>query len=360
MAWDDALPADGMRGLRYQSAPNVVALDLLYGECPTVGLRPRPVRLLRMFVPGGQFFDDGDVVHLHFPDIDHIADPVEAAASADALIANLDRAIDAGGAVVWSVHEPLRKDATHPALDLDMRTRIAERATALHLLDPDTPRRCPFPVPPQRSFVVPLPLHVRTYPDFMSRAAARAALGIDADAYVLLVFGGIRPDKGADRLVAMAADLRRIDRRAHVVIAGRPIPTRTDYFGDIQAAAARTGATVIPADIPDRYVHAVFRAADVAVLPYRESENSAVLMTSLGFGVPTIAPDIPSVRRIADRSAMVRTFAMDDDDDLRAVVADAVSQRWSPTGPLEADVAAEYDPTVIARAFADGLARLVC
>jgi glycosyltransferase involved in cell wall biosynthesis len=50
---------------------------------------------------------------------------------------------------------------------------------------------------------------------------------------------------------------------------------------------------------------ALFRRADLAVLPYREAEQSGVLYTALGFGVPLVLSDVGGFADIARAGAAV-------------------------------------------------------
>jgi glycosyltransferase involved in cell wall biosynthesis len=106
-----------------------------------------------------------------------------------------------------------------------------------------------------------------------------------------LLFGKLKPYKGADLLLAAFARLTPAQRaRAQVVIAGEPhMPT-----GEIEAAAAALGpgARVDLRYLSEDEVRAELVAADVVVFPYREIEVSGVLMAALRLGKPVIATRI--------------------------------------------------------------------
>lgn len=106
-----------------------------------------------------------------------------------------------------------------------------------------------------------------------------------------LLFGKLKPYKGADLLLAAFARLTPAQQaRAQVVIAGEPhMPT-----GEIEAAAAALGpgARLDLRYLSEDEVRAELVAADVVVFPYREIEVSGVLMAALRLGKPVIATRI--------------------------------------------------------------------
>jgi glycosyltransferase involved in cell wall biosynthesis len=57
-------------------------------------------------------------------------------------------------------------------------------------------------------------------------------------------------------------------------------------------AAAPPGVRFVERFVSEGEAAALFRRADLAVLPYREIEQSGVLFTALGFGVPLVLSDV--------------------------------------------------------------------
>ena len=103
--------------------------------------------------------------------------------------------------------------------------------------------------------------------------------------------------------------------------------------------------------MPDEYVHVLFRAADVSILPYRAFHNSGVAMLSLSFGTPLIVPENPVTSDLVD-SGLVRLFGIDDDEALLEAMVDVVE---SP--PSRNDVSdvmkRRFDPGEVAGQFAE-------
>jgi glycosyltransferase involved in cell wall biosynthesis len=92
---------------------------------------------------------------------------------------------------------------------------------------------------------------------------------------VVLFFGLLRPYKGLDVLL----DAWRGIEDAQLWVVGRP-------FGVEPPAGA------VARFVSDAETTALFRRADMVVLPYREIDQSGVLFTALAFGKPMILSDV--------------------------------------------------------------------
>ncbi len=120
-----------------------------------------------------------------------------------------------------------------------------------------------------------------------SRARARAKLGLDGE--VAVFFGYIRRYKGLDTLLEAWPRVRE-RRPATLVVAGEFYDDAAPY----RALAAKAGDSVRLLDryLPDDEVEALFKAADVAVLPYRSATQSGVTHVAYALGVPVITTDV--------------------------------------------------------------------
>lgn len=142
-------------------------------------------------------------------------------------------------------------------------------------------------------------VHAIPHGAFAHLAAAPAAdlpapLQRVGGAPIVLCFGLIRADKGIDVLL----EAWRGIADAQLWIVGRP---RLDL------AALRAGAppnvSWLPRFVSDGELAACFRAADLVVLPYRESEQSGVLATALAFGSPLLLTDVGGFGEVAAAGA---------------------------------------------------------
>ncbi len=114
------------------------------------------------------------------------------------------------------------------------------------------------------------------------------------DGTVVLCFGLIRPYKGIDVLL----EAWRGIERAELWVVGAP---RMDMAA-LHAAAPPT-ARFVERFVTEGEAAALFRRADLAVLPYREIDQSGVLFTALGFGVPMVLTDVGGFPEIAAAGA---------------------------------------------------------
>ncbi|HET7225152.1 MAG TPA: glycosyltransferase [Candidatus Eisenbacteria bacterium] len=135
---------------------------------------------------------------------------------------------------------------------------------------------------------VPHPLYAQFDQGRWTRESARAALKLSGD--VAVFFGYVRRYKGLDTLLE-AWPRVRARRPATLVVAG-------DFYEDpapYRALAARAGdgaVRMMEGYLPDEQVEALFKAADVVVLPYRSGTQSGVTHVAYALGVPVITTDV--------------------------------------------------------------------
>ena len=106
---------------------------------------------------------------------------------------------------------------------------------------------------------------------------------------VVLFFGLLRPYKGVQVLL----DAWRGVSGAELWVVGRP---------RMPLPAPAPGVRFVPEFVSDAVAAALFRRADVVVLPYVETERldfSGVLATALAFGRPTVVSDVGGFSEVA-------------------------------------------------------------
>lgn len=332
-------------------------LRLLYSRCPEFGLDPRPL----VTIDDLDRIDGSAVFHLHWTRLAQLGSETvaEARASTEAFLRPIVDFIGRGGTFVWSVHEALPHDCPFPEVEADMRKRLVEMAHAIHVLHPSTLEEAGhlYEIDPDKVFVVEHPLYEGAYEDYTNRETARRWLGLDEDAVMLLAFGSIRPYKGFDRAVRLLPELRRrTGRDARVLVCG-PSPATEDAEELHRLVQQTDGADIADLGVPASAVHILFKAADLAVLPYRAVLNSGVLMLSLTFGVPTIAPR-NAVTEDAEGSGLLHLFDAESDDDLLEVMVEAVEKGVRPPVAMPDDYRLRHSPESTAAAFAQHLRTL--
>ncbi|HNT26992.1 MAG TPA: glycosyltransferase [bacterium] len=166
-------------------------------------------------------------------------------------------------------------------------------------------------------------VHHPVYPQFRSTVSAsdaRASFGIAPDAKVALLFGAVRPYKGADLFAGAIAALPDITG----IIAGElwdgALATRLR-----ELAAAHPNLRLLDRYFDDDAGATLFAACDVAVLPYRSVTGSGAAMAALGAGRPIIASDLPLFREILP-APLARSFAAGDVVDLSRALREFFSE----------------------------------
>jgi glycosyltransferase involved in cell wall biosynthesis len=118
-----------------------------------------------------------------------------------------------------------------------------------------------------------------------------------AEGPVILFFGLLRPYKGLDTLLHAFRELKG----AELWIVGNP---RMDLEPLHRLAAEAPGRVrFVTRFVEDAEVPAIFRRADLVVLPYRDAEQSGVLYTGLAFGKPLLLSAVGGFPEVAAEGA---------------------------------------------------------
>lgn len=128
----------------------------------------------------------------------------------------------------------------------------------------------------------------------VERAAARQALGIAADALVLLHLGRAAPEKNRAFLIEVLAEMRAGGAAPILLLAG---PGGTDDV-TIPHPGAATDAGVVFLGARDD-VPTLLGAADALLLPSVREGMPGALLEALACGVPVVSNDLPGPREIA-------------------------------------------------------------
>jgi glycosyltransferase involved in cell wall biosynthesis len=148
----------------------------------------------------------------------------------------------------------------------------------LDRLKPGSPRRR-----------VPHPFYAQFDRGRFTRETARARLALEGE--VALFFGYVRRYKGLDTLLE-AWPLVRARRPVTLVVAGEFYEDPAPYRGLAAAAGGEPGVRLLERYIPDEEVEALFKAADVVVLPYRSATQSGVTHVAYALGCPVITTGV--------------------------------------------------------------------
>jgi glycosyltransferase involved in cell wall biosynthesis len=126
------------------------------------------------------------------------------------------------------------------------------------------------------------------------RLRTRQALGIPADAYVVVYLGRLTPQKGVDVLLEGWRSLALPPERARLLIVGLP-PVTNSYIDGLRAATP-PGCAWLPMQ---RDVLPILHASDVLVLPSRSNEAfGRVVVEALATGRPAVASAVGGIPEI--------------------------------------------------------------
>jgi glycosyltransferase involved in cell wall biosynthesis len=133
----------------------------------------------------------------------------------------------------------------------------------------------------------------------LSPGQAKQRLGILEKDRTILFFGNIAPYKGLEYLIEAFRLVMAVGGAYRLIIAGNPKNCES-YWSAIRNSLDRhVNRDRILCKIefvPDAEMEVYFKAADVAVLPYRHIFQSGVLSLSYSFGLPVIASDVGALR----------------------------------------------------------------
>jgi len=209
----------------------------------------------------------------------------------------------------------------------------------LDALKPGAPRRR-----------VPHPFYAQFDRGRFTRESARARLGLAGD--VALFFGYVRHYKGLDTLLEAWPKVRERRPGATLVVAGE-FYERPDRYVALANAAGEGAVRMLDRYIPDDEVEALFRAADVTVLPYRSATQSGVTHVAYALGCPVIATRVGGIAETVREGETGMTAPPEDP----AALADAIVRYFEGNAraamePHLARLQAEHSWAALARSTA--------
>ncbi|MDX6635636.1 MAG: hypothetical protein QOF06_1839 [Solirubrobacterales bacterium] len=152
------------------------------------------------------------------------------------------------------------------------------------------------------------PAKVRVVPhgafDYLTRLPEEKPLPPElegANGPVILSFGLLRPYKGLENLLEAFGPLAASNADAELWIVGNP---RMDVE-PLRREASEAGGRVrfVTRFVDDAEIPAIFRRADLVVLPYLDAEHSGVLYTGLAFGKPLVLSAVGGFPEVAETGA---------------------------------------------------------
>jgi D-inositol-3-phosphate glycosyltransferase len=137
--------------------------------------------------------------------------------------------------------------------------------------------------------------------------AARARLGFDADAVVLLFVGRIQPLKAPDVVLRAAAELLRVDPdlrdRLVVAVVGGPSGsglTAPEHLSKLAGSLGIADLVRFDRPAPQRVLADYYRAADVTLVPSYTESFGLVAVESQACGTPVVAARVGGLLTAVD------------------------------------------------------------
>jgi glycosyltransferase involved in cell wall biosynthesis len=152
---------------------------------------------------------------------------------------------------------------------------------------------------------------VAQFEEPVDRNRVRAELGVPLDAPLFVHMGREAPEKNHRRLLEIFAEIGKAAPDARLVLAGEGTddPNGITSRGVRELGIAnRVLALGIRHDVPR-----LLNAADTLLLPSLWEGLPGVVLEACAAGVPVLATDLPGVREIASRLALVRYLPLDAD-----------------------------------------------
>ena len=146
--------------------------------------------------------------------------------------------------------------------------------------------------------ICPHPAYEHLSQPVLSKAEAKAALGIRAER-VVLFFGFIRDYKGLRYLIESLPQVRaKLD--VHLLIAGEVWGDAKPYHELISQLGISASVTFVEGYIPNEEVARYFAASDLVVIPYVSATQSGIVQLAYGFGKPVVVSRVGGLPEVVE------------------------------------------------------------
>jgi len=114
----------------------------------------------------------------------------------------------------------------------------------------------------------------------------------------ILFFGNIRPYKGLDDLIQAFSKVIREMPFARLAIIGQPLEPFDPYRDRINKLNLNKNIDLRLEYIQDQEIPKIFSTASLVALPYKDIDQSAVLLLALALGKAVVATEVGGIREV--------------------------------------------------------------
>jgi len=158
----------------------------------------------------------------------------------------------------------------------------------------------------------------------MTKETAKRALGLDPDQRAVLFFGLIKPYKGLEYLIKAFPAVKKKVPKAVLLIVGK-----SEDFSPYRALIHRLGIVesviVQPRFISYKEIATYFCAADLVVLPYIKTYQSAVLLMAYTFGRPVVTTATGGLPEVVEEGKSGYVVPPREEQELAEAICDILS-----------------------------------
>lgn len=299
--------------------------DNPYHELLYVGLAGRYDPIRGGIEEAFSLLPDGPaLLHIHWEEhaLRGAASPAEAMLIARHLGTRLAAFRQAGGRILWTLHNAEPHEALPQAAFLEWRRAIAAQAHRILIHSTEALTMLEAAVGPvaEKAFLLPHPAYLGVYEPEAATPAFPEGRG-------LLCFGKLRGYKRLDRVLAALPEAFLQSQSARLTIAGEALPGDAALAALQAATAGRLTLDWQARRIPDAEIAQFFRASRAVVLDYERHLSSGVALLALSFGRPLLAPRLPGLLEILPAAAHPLLFIPDSAEDLRRAAAEILGMQ---------------------------------
>lgn len=135
------------------------------------------------------------------------------------------------------------------------------------------------------------------------RATSAQVLGLDKDVQYMVCFGAIRPYKGIDLLLKAIAKVKHWPADLKVLVIGHLLTGVTEE--ELITLRSQLGLEdIVRFDlryVPEEEIPHIFSITDISLLPYRNIDQSGILMAALAAGKPVLCTPVGAFPEIIQR-----------------------------------------------------------